>query len=113
VPVLQDVAATPTDVRGAFEVELPGVFHRSALLPMWRDLQYRLGDRTLVAIDAHHLDHVDDLIAANESWYRLSLRSFPTKLAAAEFCARLAKSGQACKDASLLTFNGIITQSLP
>jgi NodT family efflux transporter outer membrane factor (OMF) lipoprotein len=96
VPVLQDVAATPTDVRGAFEVELPGVFHRSALLPLWRDVQYRLGDNTSVSIFAHHLGHIDDSIAANESWYRLTVVSFSTKLAAAGFCAQLVKSGQAC-----------------
>ncbi|MEI8156261.1 MAG: efflux transporter outer membrane subunit [Burkholderiales bacterium] len=95
-----DVSLAPGDSRSSFEVELPGVFHHSALLPLWRDVQYRFGDSTPVSIFAHHLGHVDDSIIANESWYRLTLVNFPTKLAAAAFCARLVKSGQACKDAS-------------
>ena len=97
VTVLQDAAAGSADSRNSFEVELPGVFHHSALLPLWRDLQYRLAETTSVSVVAHHQGHVDDSIAANESWYRLTLVNFPTKLAAGEFCAQLIRSGQACK----------------
>ena len=101
LPVLIETAPTLTVSPASIKVALPGIFHRSALLPMWRDFQYRLGKGVNASIVAQHVDHVDHSVATNQSWYRLSLVNFPTKLAAVEFCARLVKSGQGCNSDAL------------
>lgn len=97
LPALIDGERAAFRSQAAIKVAIPGIFHYSALLPMWRDFQHRLGEGSTASIFAQHVDHVDRSIAANESWYRISLVDFPTKLAAAEFCAHMVKSGQACK----------------
>jgi NodT family efflux transporter outer membrane factor (OMF) lipoprotein len=97
-PLLLADALTPTNVIGQWEVELPGVFHRSSLLPLWRDLHARYDGRAEVAwIRAAHVDHIDGAGDAGEAWYRVLVTGFSDRQSSVAYCDTLLQVGQACK----------------
>lgn len=97
-PALVDDTAAPADSRGAFEVELPGLFHRSALLPLWRDLQARVhASGQGQWIRAAHQGHAETPGETAEAWYRVTVTGFQGREATAAFCDTLLQAGQSCK----------------
>jgi multidrug efflux system outer membrane protein len=97
-PTLLAEPTAPSKPFGQWEVELPGVFHRSTLLPVWRDLQTRFGAGAGSSwIRAVHLDHVVGTVHEAEAWYRVSITGFADQEAAANYCHILLQKGQGCK----------------
>ncbi len=98
---LRAEALAPSSAGGQREVELPGVFHRSSLLPLWRDLHARY-PRSPNASDepwirAAHVDHIEGIgTPAGEAWYRVFVTGFKNPQAATRYCDTLLKAGQAC-----------------
>jgi NodT family efflux transporter outer membrane factor (OMF) lipoprotein len=88
------VSSTPIDAESQWEVELPGVHHRSSLMPLWRDLRNRLNaDLDSHWIRAVHLDHAD---IVGESWYRVVISGFMNKQSSQGYCDHLLSLGQNC-----------------
>jgi hypothetical protein len=97
-PALVDDAVAPAESRGAFEVELPGVLHRSALLPLWRDLQARLSAGGQGQwIRAAHQGHVETPGETAEAWYRVTVTGFQGREASVAYCDTLLQAGQSCR----------------
>lgn len=100
-PVLLADALTPTNAIGQWEVELPGVFHRSSLLPLWRDLHTRYAGgatgSTEPWIRAAHLDHIDGDSQTGEAWYRVFVTGFQEQKITSRYCDTLLQAGQGCK----------------
>ncbi len=100
-PVLLADVLTPTNAIGQWEVELPGVFHRSSLLPLWRDLDARYaggsGDAAKPWIRAAHLDHIEGGAQTGEAWYRVFVTGFKEQKITASYCDTLLQAGQGCK----------------
>ena len=103
-PVLLADALTPSNAIGQWEVELPGVFHRSSLLPLWRDLDARYarassgaGEPAQPWIRAAHLDHIEGTAQTGEAWYRVFVTGFKEQKSTASYCDTLLQAGQGCK----------------
>lgn len=100
-PVLLADALTPTNAIGQWEVELPGVFHRSSLLPLWRDLHTRYAGGATGSnepwIRAAHLDHIEGGAQTGEAWYRVFVTGFQEQKITARYCDTLLQAGQGCK----------------
>jgi outer membrane protein TolC len=96
-PRLEAFASSTFKNDDHWEVEIPGVYHHSSLLPLYRDLQARftVGSDQLW-LRAVHLDHVEGVAESNEAWYRLFAFGFVGKNAAAAYCTVLRESGQNC-----------------
>ncbi len=83
---------------GPWEVELPGVYHRSSLLPLWRDLQARFGATpTGPSMRAAHLDHTEGPGLAGQAWYQVYVTGFADRTGTARYCDTLLQAGQGCK----------------
>lgn len=96
--VLMDDAVASPELEGTWVVELPGVFHRSGLLPLWRDLQARVAVKDETPwIKATHLGHVERPGETPEAWYRVSVAGFKGREASKAFCDTLLQAGQSCK----------------
>ena len=103
-PVLLADALTPSNAIGQWEVELPGVFHRSSLLPLWRDLDARYasvpagaGESAQPWIRAAHLDHIEGGPQNGEAWYRVFVTGFKEQKVTTSYCDTLLQAGQGCK----------------
>ncbi len=92
---------TPFSPIGRWEVELPGVFHRSSLLPLWRDLDATYvdvaGQSGKPWIRAAHLDHIEGASQIGEAWYRVFVTGFQEQRDSTRYCDTLLKAGQGCK----------------
>ena len=97
VPTLETFAPSALKNDDYWEVEIPGVYHHSSLLPLWRDLQARFAvGSDQLWLRAVHLDHVEGVAESNEAWYRLFAFGFVGKNAATAYCTVLRESGQNC-----------------
>jgi multidrug efflux system outer membrane protein len=100
-PLLLADALTPSSAIGQWEVELPGVFHRSSLLPLWRDLDTRYasgsGEASKPWIRAAHLDHIEGGPQNGEAWYRVFVTGFKEQKITTSYCDTLLQAGQGCK----------------
>jgi NodT family efflux transporter outer membrane factor (OMF) lipoprotein len=100
-PVLLSDVLTPSNAIGKWEVELPGVFHRSSLLPLWRDLHTRYTGVAIGStepwIRAVHLDHIEGGALSGEAWYRVFVTGFQEQKITARYCDTLLQAGQGCK----------------
>jgi len=103
-PVLLADALTSTNAMGPWEIELPGVFHRSSLLPLWRDLHARfaVSDNGLAEpwIRAAHVDHIEGVTQTGEAWYRVFVTGFISQEITARYCDTLLLAGHGCKVAA-------------
>lgn len=97
-PTLLADALTAYSAIGQWEVELPGIFHRSSLLPLWRDLDARYaGGSAKPWIRAAHVDHIDGGTQSGEAWYRVFVTGFQEQKITASYCDTLIQAGQGCK----------------
>ncbi|OIQ81914.1 toluene efflux pump outer membrane protein TtgF precursor [mine drainage metagenome] len=85
-------------VENFWQVELSGIYHRTAIGAVWRDLRVRypklMEDRFL----RPRLDgRIEDSEDGQESWYRLYVAKFPSPADADELCAALKASYQRCR----------------
>lgn len=97
-PALIADTLTPARSIGHWAVELPGVFHRSSLLPLWRDLRARYASGLQgTSIRAAHLDHIENASEAGEAWYRVFVTGFTEKEVSSAYCDTLLEAGQGCK----------------
>jgi NodT family efflux transporter outer membrane factor (OMF) lipoprotein len=89
------VASESRDAERRWEVELPGVYHRSSLLPLWRDLVARTNvDLDRGAIRAVQLAHIEN---TDEAWYRVVILKLGSKQSSEDYCDRLKMMGLSCK----------------
>ncbi len=89
--------AGPT-AHGQWEVELPGVFHRSSLLPLWRDMHARFDAAASgPSMRAVHLDHTEGPGQSGQAWYRVYVTDFADRATTASYCDTLLQAGQGCK----------------
>jgi multidrug efflux system outer membrane protein len=99
-PSLLADALTPSNASGQWQVELPGVFHRSSLLPLWRDLDARYAGGAHGSgkpwIRATHLDHIEGDTQTGQAWYQVFVTGFENQQASARYCDTLLNASQAC-----------------
>lgn len=96
LPVLAE--APDKSANGPWDVELPGVFHRSALVPLWRDLQARVaGGDPGIWVRGLHAGHVESKTDTAEAWYRVQVSGFKDRDASLAYCDSLQRVGQSCK----------------
>jgi multidrug efflux system outer membrane protein len=89
------VASESRDAERRWEVELPGVYHRSSLLPLWRDLVARTNvDLDRGGIRAVQLAHIEN---TGEAWYRVVILRSGSKQSSEDYCDRLKMVGLNCK----------------
>jgi multidrug efflux system outer membrane protein len=107
----------PDPASGYWEVELPGVFHESAIEFVQSDMGYRfpemMGGRFL---RGEHLGHAEERGEVKNAWYRLSVAGFQNKNAADAFCAALLKVQQSCRSLEVvnrMVFEEISVKTLP
>jgi multidrug efflux system outer membrane protein len=93
-----DVLALSVLVKDEYwKIEMPGVYHQSSLLPLWRDLQTRFPvGADHLWLRAEHLGHVDGVGESSDAWYKLSANGFMEKDAATAYCNALRESGLNC-----------------
>lgn len=84
-----------------WSVELSGVFHRSALVPLWRDLQHRMrgsGEGIWVhGLLAGQVTGDAKATEAAEAWYRVHVSGFKDREFGLNYCTKLQRAGQTCK----------------
>jgi multidrug efflux system outer membrane protein len=98
--VLRAVDSSQTQDTGSWTVTLDGLFHRSSLMPLWRDLHARYsGDQW---IRASQVDSISDPVYSGEAWYRVSIAGFKQQDESISYCQKLAMQQHGCK-VSLLT----------
>jgi hypothetical protein len=77
------------------------VFHRSSLLPLWRDLDARYAGGGAGSakpwIRAALLDHIEGDSQTGEAWYRVFVIGFQEQKITARYCDTLLQAGQGCK----------------
>lgn len=85
-------------VENFWQVELAGLYDRSAIGPAWRDLRTRYPEwMEGRALRPRLYDRVGDGGDNQESWYRLYVAKFDSPGLAAGFCATLNASQQRCR----------------
>ena len=83
--------------RGAWLVEISGVYERSAVLPAWRDLNARFFRRLEgMILLPQRQGQVSVAGKERTSWYRLFVATFSSKKTAEEFCTALRAGQQRC-----------------
>lgn len=91
-------AAPPHPAGDEWSVELPSLFHRTAVLPAWRDLRSRTADiLSGKALKAVYVGQVNDGPYRNDAWYRLSVTGFDSEQDARKFCGGLRTVQQNCQ----------------
>jgi multidrug efflux system outer membrane protein len=97
-PLVLTDASLPASATGQWAIELPGVFHHSSLLPLWRDLHARYDGRNGGKwIRAEHVDHSNGSDDTGEAWYRVMVTGFVDRQLSVAYCDTLLQAGQACK----------------
>jgi NodT family efflux transporter outer membrane factor (OMF) lipoprotein len=83
---------------GEWQVELPGLYHRSTVDATSRDLRARYGKlmESRVLLPRLH-GQIDGAVHEQVSWYRLSVGRFANVEVAHEFCAELLANYQRCR----------------
>jgi multidrug efflux system outer membrane protein len=85
-------------VESFWQVELPGLYHRVAIGPAWRDLRNRYPKLMEGRIVRPRLTgRIEDSVDGQASWYRLYVAKFSTPLAAGALCAALKANYQRCR----------------
>jgi NodT family efflux transporter outer membrane factor (OMF) lipoprotein len=81
-----------------WQVELPGMYHRSTIAAVWRDLRTRypklMGN---MAVRPRLRGRIEGSTDDQTSWYRLYVGKFATSEAAHELCAALQENFQRCQ----------------
>ncbi len=96
--ILLSEALPPLSADGQWEAELPGVFHLSSLMPLWRDLNARRLDGTPSPwLRAVQIDRIDGVGLAGEAWYRVFVTGFKDHRASITYCDMLLGVGQSCR----------------
>lgn len=81
-----------------WQVELPGLYHRVAIGPTWRDLRARYPKLMDGRIVRPRLSgRVEDSVDGQAAWYRLYVAKFENPVAAEAFCAALKAAYQRCR----------------
>jgi len=97
-----------------WQVELPGLYHRSTIGATWRDLRTRypklMGSRVVrPRLNGRIEDSADDQM----SWYRLYVGKFATPETAHELCAALKANFQRCRVVSSRSDETVAVPPLP
>jgi len=81
-----------------WQVELAGLYHRSTIAAVWRDLRARYPNDMQKRVLRSRLSGGIDLAAEGmQSWHRVFVAKFATPQAAEEFCQALKASQQRCR----------------
>lgn len=85
-------------VEDFWQIELPGLYHRAAIGPTWRDLRARYPKLMEGRIVRPRLSgRIEDSADGQASWYRLYVAKFSTPAAAELLCAAMKASHQRCR----------------
>ena len=91
-----------SEARQVLAVELPGSFHQSAIVPVWRDLNSRfaiaMNKRLIRAVQQGKVNGEGGTVNA---WYRLYVVGFEVAPDADAFCSALNERGQGCVSTSV------------
>jgi multidrug efflux system outer membrane protein len=91
-------ALPPVRTAGLWEAELPGVFHLSSLIPLWRDLNARRANGTQSPwLRAALIDHVNGVGLSGEAWYRVFVTGMKDQNTSIAYCDMLLGAGQSCR----------------
>lgn len=94
-----------------WQVELPGLYHRVAIGPTWRDLRARYPLLMEGRIVRPRLNgRIEDSVDGQASWYRLYVAKFPTPVAAEALCTALKASYQRCRVISSISDDTVVTE---
>lgn len=81
-----------------WQIELPGVYHRSAVGAVWRDLQARFPDMmTKRAVLPRLVDKADEGDSSRDAWYQLTIARFDSDKEAADYCRQLIAQHERCR----------------
>ena len=93
--ILRVADSASTQETGNWAVKVEGLFHRSSLMPLWRDLNARYsGDQW---IRASKVDSIGDPRYSGEAWYRVSIAGFKKQDDSISYCQKLAKQQHGCR----------------
>lgn len=92
-----------------WQVELPGLYHRGAIGPTWRDLRARYPKLMDGRIVRPRLSgRIEDSADSQVAWYRLFVAKFATPAAAETLCAALKASYQRCRVVSSVSDETVV-----
>lgn len=92
-----DIATSETLPEGYWQIELPGLYHRTAVGAAWRDWRNRYPDLMEGKILRPRLNgRIEGANNGDDAWYRLSIAKFADEAAARTFCDRLTENQERC-----------------
>lgn len=95
-----------------WQVELPGLYHRVAIGPTWRDLRARYPKLMDGRIVRPRLSgRVEDSVDGQAAWYRLYVAKFENPMAAEALCAALKAAYQRCRIVSSTSDDTVVAAS--
>jgi outer membrane protein TolC len=81
-----------------WQIELPGLYHRSAVSAVWRDLQARFPDLMAQrAVLPRLVDKADEGGDLRDAWYHLTIARFDSEEEAANYCRQLIAQHDRCR----------------
>lgn len=81
-----------------WQIELPGLYHRSAVGAVWRDLQARFPDLMMRrAVLPRIVDKADAGDSLRDAWYHLTIARFDSEEEAAGYCRQLITQHERCR----------------
>ena len=79
-------------------VELPGLYHRSTISAVWRDLRARFpGWMRERVVKPQLVGRIEESVDAREAWFRLAVAQFNSPSTAEAFCLALQTGQQRCR----------------
>lgn len=95
IRLTEDSAGKPEEY---WLVELPGLYHRTTISAVWRDLRARfptwMRDRV---VKPQLVGRIEESVDAREAWFRLSVAQFDSSASAEAFCLALQTGQQRCR----------------
>lgn len=96
-------------VESFWQVELPGLYHRVAIGPTWRDLRNRYPKLMEGRIVRPRLTgRIEDSVDGQSAWYRLYVAKFSTPASAETLCAALKATYQRCRVVSSTSDEAVV-----
>jgi multidrug efflux system outer membrane protein len=100
-------------VESFWQVELPGLYHRVAIGPAWRDLRNRYPKLMEGRIVRPRLTgRIEDSVDGQASWYRLYVAKFSTPAAAGALCTALKANYQRCRVVSSTSDDTVVVAAV-
>ena len=100
----------PWQVENFWQVALPGLYHRVAIGPTWRDLRTRYPKLMEGRIVRPRLSgRIEDSVDGQSAWYRLYVAKFSTPADAETLCSALKENYQRCRVVSSISDDTVVS----